>query len=345
MLTSLIHQSASVVWVYGRPVPGLLLAPKARVRPKLPIGVCDLPSCGVLVSPEDPTCEVSAGPTASQPPPGALFQACRTAVVEPVLLATTVMTWDASPVEKFNGRALPVVTAGAAGLAVGLGVTGIGLGVTGMGLAVGTGVGTAVGTTVGTAVAIGVGIGVGASVGRSACDNRTADGDGIEKVSDAACGCGLAEAIRTTVTTAANVTRTAAEVVTIRRGRTRSVCQMVPLGRAKRRSDGARNERPRSGMLSGMVLEVANIDVIAGHETAFAEAYRGARHLLLEAGAHSAQMTQGIESPQRFVLLVQWDSVQAHEDGFRQTERFGQWRAAIGPHFANPPLVEHFVDV
>lgn len=56
-------------------------------------------------------------------------------------------------------------------------------------------------------------------------------------------------------------------------------------------------------------------------------------------------MTQGVESPSRFVLLIEWDSVEAHEQGFRETERFGAWRAAIGPFFAKPPVVEHFEDV
>jgi hypothetical protein len=45
------------------------------------------------------------------------------------------------------------------------------------------------------------------------------------------------------------------------------------------------------------------------------------------------------------VLLVEWDSVEAHEENFRATDRFTQWRELLGPHFAGPPLVEHFIDV
>jgi quinol monooxygenase YgiN len=56
-------------------------------------------------------------------------------------------------------------------------------------------------------------------------------------------------------------------------------------------------------------------------------------------------MTRGIERPTRFVLLVEWDSVLAHDENFRQTERFADWRAAIGPFFAGPPLVEHYDDI
>ena len=95
-----------------------------------------------------------------------------------------------------------------------------------------------------------------------------------------------------------------------------------------------------------MVLEVALIDVKPGEEDAFAAAYGTARATLAgTAGCHTVRMTRGIESPERFVLLVEWDSVEAHDQNFRQTERFTTWRGLIGPFFAGPPLVEHFTDV
>ncbi|MFC0003181.1 MULTISPECIES: antibiotic biosynthesis monooxygenase family protein [Micromonospora] len=95
-----------------------------------------------------------------------------------------------------------------------------------------------------------------------------------------------------------------------------------------------------------MVLEVALIDVLPGHEDAFAAAYREAHAIVSAAeGCRSVRMTRGVETPTRFVLLIEWDSVEAHDVNFRQTEAFGRWRALIGPHFAGPPVVEHFVDV
>ena len=94
-----------------------------------------------------------------------------------------------------------------------------------------------------------------------------------------------------------------------------------------------------------MVLEVALIDVTDGSQAAFAAAYQQARVLVAQTpGCGAMRITQGVETPTRFVLLVEWDSVQAHDD-FRCSERFGQWRALIGPHFAGPPHVEHFTDV
>ena len=94
-----------------------------------------------------------------------------------------------------------------------------------------------------------------------------------------------------------------------------------------------------------MVLEVALFDVIAGQEDAFATAYLEARKQLENAeGSGQIRMVRGIETSTRFVLQVEWESVAAHE-AFRASDAFGVWRGLIGPHFANPPHVEHFTDI
>lgn len=95
-----------------------------------------------------------------------------------------------------------------------------------------------------------------------------------------------------------------------------------------------------------MVVEVADIAVRPGTEDEFLAAYLGIRDVLSTTpGCRSVRMTRSIESPARFVLLVEWDSVEAHEQNFRGSDRFGAWRGAIGPYFAAPPNVEHVTDV
>jgi heme-degrading monooxygenase HmoA len=94
-----------------------------------------------------------------------------------------------------------------------------------------------------------------------------------------------------------------------------------------------------------MVLEVALLDVTPGTEEAFRASYAAARHHLEASdGCRSVRMTQGIETPTRFVLLVEWDSVEAHE-AFRASDAFPAWRGHVGPHFDGPPRIEHFADV
>ena len=94
-----------------------------------------------------------------------------------------------------------------------------------------------------------------------------------------------------------------------------------------------------------MVLEVALIDVVPDSHEAFAAGYRQDRSALEQSpGFISMRMTHGVETPTRFVLLVEWESIQAHKE-FQDSDRFAIWRSGIGPHFANPPRVEHFVDI
>ena len=94
-----------------------------------------------------------------------------------------------------------------------------------------------------------------------------------------------------------------------------------------------------------MVLEVAVFDVSPDAQEAFKAGFAQARRHLADApGCRSVRMTQGVESPSRFVLLAEWDSVEAH-DAFRASDAFAGWRGPISPYFAGPPQVEHFTDV
>jgi heme-degrading monooxygenase HmoA len=95
-----------------------------------------------------------------------------------------------------------------------------------------------------------------------------------------------------------------------------------------------------------VVVEIAMLEITPGSEDAFVAAYAQVRHEVASTpGCRSMRLTRGVESPSRFVLMVEWDSVQAHEQTFRGSDRFGRWRAGIGPFFAQPPQVEHYADV
>ncbi|HEY6424624.1 MAG TPA: antibiotic biosynthesis monooxygenase [Pseudonocardiaceae bacterium] len=95
-----------------------------------------------------------------------------------------------------------------------------------------------------------------------------------------------------------------------------------------------------------MVLEIAEFIIRTGEEDDFAAAYLGAAHLLRDTpGCRSLRMTRGIESPSRFVLLVEWECLTDHTEGFRASEAFHAWRDAVGRFFAELPRVEHTVDI
>jgi heme-degrading monooxygenase HmoA len=95
-----------------------------------------------------------------------------------------------------------------------------------------------------------------------------------------------------------------------------------------------------------MVLEIADFTVLPGTEDDFAAAvHEGLAYVSDTPGYRSARLTHSVESPRRFVLLIEWDSVEAHTVGFRESENFTRWRALIGKFFDGNPHVEHFDDV
>lgn len=95
-----------------------------------------------------------------------------------------------------------------------------------------------------------------------------------------------------------------------------------------------------------MVLEIAEIHVSPGAEEAFQAAYgRAARYVRDSPGCLSVRMTRGIETPTRFVLLVEWETLADHTEGFRGSAGFATWRDELGPHFAHAPEVQHTIDI
>jgi len=94
-----------------------------------------------------------------------------------------------------------------------------------------------------------------------------------------------------------------------------------------------------------MVIEVAQIDVTPGSEDDFVAAFRtGLPELAGTPGCRSVRLARGVEGPSRFVLINEWDTVDAHEKNFRGTDRFERWLGLVAPYFAGEPTVEHFTD-
>ncbi len=93
-----------------------------------------------------------------------------------------------------------------------------------------------------------------------------------------------------------------------------------------------------------MIIEFADIRIRAGEQAAFDEAIaRGLRDVIAKAkGFQRAQVSRGIESPERYALHIHWDTLENHTKDFRESPAFTDWRAIVGPFFASPPVVEHF---
>jgi heme-degrading monooxygenase HmoA len=93
-----------------------------------------------------------------------------------------------------------------------------------------------------------------------------------------------------------------------------------------------------------MILEVADIRIPAGQNAEFEAAIgKGLATVMPRAAGYAHhQVHRCIESPERYVLMIWWQTLENHTIDFRQGPLFAEWRSHIGPFLAQPPHVEHF---
>jgi len=92
-----------------------------------------------------------------------------------------------------------------------------------------------------------------------------------------------------------------------------------------------------------VILEQAIFVITPGSEEDFEAAMGEAKEVIAQAkGFRSLTLQRCIERPSTYLLLNEWDSVEDHMVGFRESERFARWRELIGPYFAAAPEVAHF---
>jgi len=92
-----------------------------------------------------------------------------------------------------------------------------------------------------------------------------------------------------------------------------------------------------------MILEVAILDVIPNQERDFEAAFAQASPIISSiAGYVSHQLQRCVEKQNRYILLVNWETLEAHTIAFRRTEQYQEWRKLLH-HFYDPfPAVEHY---
>lgn len=95
-----------------------------------------------------------------------------------------------------------------------------------------------------------------------------------------------------------------------------------------------------------MILEHAVLDVRPGNRDAFEAAFDQAKTLIAGSpGFRHLRLLRCVESPDRYLLLVDWESLDDHTVGFRSSPAFEEWRRLLH-HFYEPfPVVEHFDEV
>ena len=93
-----------------------------------------------------------------------------------------------------------------------------------------------------------------------------------------------------------------------------------------------------------MILELADIRIEPGRQAEFDAAIQhGITTVISQArGFRGWKVNNGVESPERYLLMIFWETLEDHTVAFRGGPLFAEWRAMVGPFFASAPVVEHF---
>ena len=92
-----------------------------------------------------------------------------------------------------------------------------------------------------------------------------------------------------------------------------------------------------------MILEHCEIEIDPSKGPEFEEAIvRGVETVIAKSkGFKGFKVNHSVESPERYVLLIYWETLENHTVDFRGSAAFADWRTIVGPFFAKPPMVEH----
>ena len=90
-----------------------------------------------------------------------------------------------------------------------------------------------------------------------------------------------------------------------------------------------------------MILEIADIRIQPGRQAEFEAAIQqGIGTVIARArGFRGAKVNRGIESPERYILQIFWETLEDHTIEFRGGPLFAEWRALVGLFFASPPVL------
>ncbi|MFT4289216.1 antibiotic biosynthesis monooxygenase family protein [Nocardioides sp.] len=95
-----------------------------------------------------------------------------------------------------------------------------------------------------------------------------------------------------------------------------------------------------------MILEHALLPVAPGQESAFEAALASALPIIRrQPGCLSASVSRCVEEPSLYLLQAEWESLEAHDPGFRSSADYQEWKALLH-HFYDPsPTVRHFAPI
>ncbi len=95
-----------------------------------------------------------------------------------------------------------------------------------------------------------------------------------------------------------------------------------------------------------MILEVAILNIIPGKEKEYEAAFAKASKIISSMkGYISHELKKCIEKENRYLLLIDWEGLEDHTEGFRKSKEYKEWKALLHPFYDPFPVVEHYESI
>jgi len=95
-----------------------------------------------------------------------------------------------------------------------------------------------------------------------------------------------------------------------------------------------------------MILEAVMLQVKGGMEAEYEEVFRGASEIISSMkGYISHELQRCMEVKGKYLLLVQWETLEDHTIGFRESTEYQEWKNKLHNFYDPFPTVEHFEKV
>ncbi|ENW05924.1 antibiotic biosynthesis monooxygenase family protein [Acinetobacter beijerinckii] len=92
-----------------------------------------------------------------------------------------------------------------------------------------------------------------------------------------------------------------------------------------------------------MIIEHVHLNIKPNRNHAFEEAFQKAKSIIYPmAGLNSVQLIKNVQDDHRYILMIFWDCIEDHTEGFRKSEAYQEWKALLHPFYDPMPKVEYY---
>ena len=92
-----------------------------------------------------------------------------------------------------------------------------------------------------------------------------------------------------------------------------------------------------------MIIEHVHLSIKPNQSSAFEAAFKQAKEIIYPMeGLNAVQLIQHVEDPDRYILMIFWDSIEHHQQGFRQSEAYQVWKSLLHPFYEPMPQIEYY---